>query len=378
MAKIAFVGYRKKAVQAAVALGYEPVIWCPESPVSHAYPTIAAPFPEIDGALSADVDSFFKAQSVAFDAIIPLTERSIPAAMLLMQAFDKPLPSQRMAACHDKWLMKQQAEVHQIPVAPYALLDQAGAWPLISSWDCPVYAKLRNHSGGRGLQVASSLDALKKLQGHGYLVEKAIHGVEMSMEIFFQKRQLLFLNSTQYYLHYEINVVPAPDEFIQKKTLERFARHIMEAFELDDGIAHIEFFVTEDGLVFNELTIRPPGGFIMDLIQRSYRFDPWKVLLQLYLKQKVDVCHRAESFSAAYLIHPGPGKIAQISDIETLRALPSVKEVYLKKTAGDIVSVRVGSGQDIGHVFFQNQAYVQLLADIEWFREHFKISHDRL
>jgi len=123
-----------------------------------------------------------------------------------------------------------------------------------------------------------------------------------------------------------------------------------DALGLRVGVAHMEAFLTGDGLVFGELAARPPGGRLMPLIQRAWGFDPYESLLRIALRRDVEFPSAARSFAGTWVLHPGPGIVGRISGVAAARRVPGVRKVSLRVREGDTILPRLGSGQDVGYI----------------------------
>jgi biotin carboxylase len=54
--------------------------------------------------------------------------------------------------------------------------------------------------------------------------------------------------------------------------------------------------------------------------------------------------------AAVRLLHPGPGTVAVAEGASAARAMPGVEAVALRVGPGDMVGIREGTGQEVGHV----------------------------
>ena len=53
------------------------------------------------------------------------------------------------------------------------------------------------------------------------------------------------------------------------------------------------------------------------------------------------------------VLHPGAGTVARISGLEQIEALPQRARVVCRAQPGDVISERVGAGQEVGYVIFK-------------------------
>jgi len=113
------------------------------------------------------------------------------------------------------------------------------------------------------------------------IAEKWIKGKEFSVESFIRNGKIIFRNITEYYELYHLNIVPASLDRGTSKRIYKLNDEVIKKFGINQGMTHFECYLTKDGLIFGEIALRPPGGYLMDLIQTAYGFDPWIELLNI-------------------------------------------------------------------------------------------------
>src|SRR3990167_7359759 len=195
----------------------------------------------------------------------------------------------------------------------------------------------------------------------------------MSVEILIYNKQIVFINITEYYTTLEINIVPAPKHLVNNAAMVQLMTRVIQAFELDNTMVHMEFFKTPLGLVMGEFAVRPPGGYLMEAIEQAYGFNPWQALIAINLQQMPIVNAIAKKHVAVWVFHPGAGKITEITGLEELKQLKSFQSIYLKKKVGDYINARTGTGEDVAKLVFANQDYHALTQDLERARSVFRV-----
>jgi biotin carboxylase len=216
---------------------------------------------------------------------------------------------------------------------------------LIRQLGLPLVLKPLDSSGSRGSVVARSQEDLAAHLVPGMVAETYVHGLEMSVEAFVFQGRVLFTNLTEYLLPLWANLVPATlCEHTRAEVLE-LNRAVIEALGIRQGMTHLELFLTPSGPVFSEIAIRPPGGYLMDLIRRSYGFDPWQTALDLEMGIETSLPERASTVSGMWLLHPGRGTVRHISGKRNCRQIPGIREVSCRVRVGDVLTPRLGSGE---------------------------------
>lgn len=339
---IVFVGKRRAAIEAARALGYEPIV---------VEPFVAE---EVDGREAA---LRHEARRVAADfdpplAVVSAIERGVPLAAALREKWGLAghgLDVAQMTT--DKLLMKERLGEAGVRCAECARAD--GSIPariLVERLGLPIVVKPRALSGSRGTTVCRDVEAVEEAFGPGRLAERWIEGVEMSLESWIVEGKAVWTNPTHYLKPGWANVVPAPISEVNRRELELLNQTVITALGISRGMTHLEVFRTEDGWVVGEIATRPPGGQIMELMGEVYPdFDPWTE----WIVSEVEGSFRAPASAAraagVWFLHPGEGVVASLSGLEEAASVPGVV-VNVRVSIGDVVSVREGVGQSTGNL----------------------------
>ncbi|MFT7220054.1 MAG: hypothetical protein ACI8Z1_001671 [Candidatus Azotimanducaceae bacterium] len=146
---------------------------------------------------------------------------------------------------------------------------------------------------------------------------------------------------------------------------------VIDAFKIESGLTHAEFYLTANGPVFGEIAVRPPGGYYMELIERSYGFDPWEAYVAIECgSTNLDLPAAANLFTAVYMIHPGEGRVTSIGGIEEVLSLTGVFEFKLDLSVGEDVPDHVNTSNEVGHVLVEAATQPELLEKINHIESH--------
>lgn len=373
---ILIVGFRPGAVQAALNLGYQVIVWH-EKALPKRYQllnlqAIIAAYPKANKPVATAITQ--QLATTKLTAVIATCEKTVSVAARLRQQLNIGGTRLEVAnRCHDKLVMKQAAQQAGANLTPYCCLNSVPVAKLADKLGLPLIIKQRRSSGSRGLQFIYQPEALNAITTANCLAEKLIIGKEYSIESFVQNGEILFRNITEYYIPHQISIMPAELPKATTMQIDALNRTVINHFQIQQGMCHLELYLTAEGIVFGEIALRPPGGYLMDLLQLSYGFDAWQAFLQMELGLPFDFPKQATAVSAGYIIHPGEGRVQQISGIEQIKQLASVKEFKLKVKAGSLVSARQGTGEECGHILLAATAREQLIASIQTVQEKLKI-----
>lgn len=232
-----------------------------------------------------------------------------------------------------------------------------------------MVVKSRVGSGGRGLVwVDQDPEKLRHLLTDDVIIESPIKGTEGSVESLIQDGRVLFTNITRYTKVGTENRVPGdyPQE-IQRDILELNQR-VLSEIGIQWGLTHLEFYHTEaNQILFGEVALRPPGGYIMQAMELAYDYDFWRAFVEIELGQSVTPPSvQAMAFAASVIFHPGEkSKITRIEGKAEAKALASMVKVRIKVKVGDSVKNRTSVGEDVGYALLKHEDPDQLTKDLE-------------
>ena len=371
------VGYRSKAVSAAEKLGLNIFIW-DEKPPHKSDPTylkkiFTYPFNDNKRSLPKKLIMLLKREKIR--VVTGVTEKAVIPAVLARKVLGLPGTIPEVAErCRNKIAMKTYAQKKNIPVTPFvALKKNTTAEELEKKLSYPIVLKYKSLSGRRGLLIAHEKKNLRTMMQRRDMAEKWIKGKEFSVESFIRNGKIIFRNMTEYYELSHLNIVPSSLNHKEAKRIYKLNDDVIKKFGINQGMTHFECYLTKDGLIFGEIALRPPGGYLMDVIQTAYGFDPWIALLNIESGKKTIIEKQSTGVACSWIIHPGPGKIKKINGLDEVKKMPEVKEVRIKLKVGDTIGVRESSSEEYGHMIIQAQDHKKLLNTIKKIKSKFKI-----
>jgi biotin carboxylase len=253
--------------------------------------------------------------------------------------------------------MKRRLRDAGVRVTDWVEIDaDADPEALIAELGLPLVIKPRTSSGSRGLVMAGDAEQARAALRPFHLAERFVTGVEMSVESVRAHGATLFTNFTAYHTPLWANLVPAELDDATTGAVLDLNERALDALGVQRGICHLELFLHADGPVVGEVAIRPPGGYLMQLIELAYGFDPWETLLRVIVHDERVALPRAASASAgAFILHPGPGRVRAVHGRAAVKAWPETVELNVRVRAGSQVTARVGSGAECGHVLLRTR-----------------------
>lgn len=310
-----------------------------------------------------------------FTHVIAGTEASVyPAAVARRILKAREATISVALRCHDKLQMKSYLLRRGIPMIDFVAGDDIDdAKAIVQRLGVPLVIKERQESGGRGIRLVESEQDLIRYAGRRKIIEKLITAPEASVESFINQGKILFESVTLYHKKQHTNLVPGGLAPELQRALLALNRDVISALKIRWGMTHMEVYLDDAGILFGEIALRPPGGYIMELIGRAWNFSSWEAFVHMELNLPFEFPNSHSSHAAVYIIHPGAGTVEHIEHWDEIKELPSVYRAKLKVKPGDTIGERTGVGEDAGYVFFSNCDRKKLLSDVEYVTNHLNI-----
>lgn len=294
-----------------------------------------------------------------FHYVIAGVEKSVVSAYWIRNIYKlKDHPFEVYLYCHDKLHMKRHLQKIGIPMTDFYFqtmgkqnLDGKKIWVV----------KHRKESGGFRTLFTKDKNIIQNHLEKGFLVEKFIQGTECSVESFVENGEIIFSNITNYFVKGKCNELPAKYEASLKKKLNSLNHKIIKSIGIEWGMTHAEFYILPDQtILFGEIALRPPGGYIMKLLANAYGFNPWGVFLNLQRKIPSTYVLKNNGYWSVVLLTSKAGKVKSIQGLTWAKENPNIVDLCVRPQAGDIVPARQRAGEDLGYMIMASATYKHL------------------
>ncbi len=291
--------------------------------------------------------------------VVSAGERGVLGAAALRAALGiQGIDPETAFRARDKPTMKAAARAAGVPCADWLELGaDTTADDLVAAVGVPLVLKHRAGAGTRGLLVAKTaeeagacLASIDPEERGGWMAERFLRGVEMSIESFVANGRILFTNPTEYYRVGFANIAPAALAPNALAAVEDLNARAVAALGITRGMTHLELYQTPDGPIFGEVAVRPPGGRIMRLLRRAYHFDPWDVVVRLELGEAPDIPPDSRRAAGVWMLHPGAGRVRSIRGLGTARRVLGVRKLVCRLRTGRTLRPRASTGSDVGWI----------------------------
>ena len=297
-----------------------------------------------------------------------------PAAIARRQLGARCSETTTALRCRDKLAMKEYLSDFGIPMTKFLAESSAtDAARVFESLGHPVVRKNRKSSGGKTLQIIERETDLVLQQGNRNILEKFVAAPEASIESFINNGNIEFTNITAYHEKGFTNFVPAAFDTTLTNAIQDLNRLVIEALKIRWGMTHLEVYLTQKGLLFGEIAVRPPGGYIMNAIRHAYNFNPWEAFVAMELGEAFDFPEHPLAYTAVEVFHPGAGTVTAIIGESWVHAQPTLREFRLKAAPGDRITRRESVGQDTGYLLHASDSPTARLQLHNLFKQQFSI-----
>lgn len=377
---VALLGYSAQMMESLDKGGYEFVMVVPPDfeaiMKEHGIPHVLWDFDKLN---DRSHELCEKLKELGVNVAVPLYEETVEWAGALNAEFrSDPRLFNRYYLFRDKAMMKRKAQMSGIRVGVFEEVENIeevrkffnrvnkAMLKLDDEEKCFIHLKPTSAAGSVGHKLIRGEDDIVGLQDDIFpcLLESHLDGQEFSCEIFIHKGKIQFLNITEYIRLGHNNFVPASPSLEAHRDLIRVAaEQLIEAFGIEYGMIHPEFFITPDNKIsFGEVAARIPGGHIFDLIAKAYDFDPYLGFVMCANPKTPEAELKAffpkdasdrKRYAGCVMVYPHHKMITGLNVPDQLLEHPYYEKHNLFLPANPKVADIEGFGTHYGTVFFK-------------------------
>lgn len=268
----------------------------------------------------------------------------------------------------DKAQMIRAFEEHNVPHPWYYVVKNGNIDVIRDKLTYPCICKPTDNSASRGvvkIDNEQELDqAVSYSMGNGrsgdVIIEQLLIGSEISVEAFAVNGNVSVLaitDKTTTGAPYFVEMGHSqPSKFIgsMKERIVSAAAAAMKAVGIDNGPAHVEMMVTEEGPILIELGARLGGDFITtDLVPLSTGIDMLGATIHIACGEPVDIFPKIKKCSAIRYIKTAFGKMTHVEGLEEANSVEGVHRVAMLKPIGEEASEIHNSLDRLGYAIAQ-------------------------
>lgn len=376
---VAILGWSLRAIEAIDRFDRRYVVvapkWAEEYALANDIPYIPWEFERLNER-SSEIAETLRKEGV--DVAVPLFEETVEwAGVINATLLGKPQLMPQAMLFRDKSLMKRRAQLANIRVGifeeawnrddvrRFLIRVNQALLKLEGDPNDPIHMKPFDKAGTYGHRMISSVEDVDNIADSEFpcLLESHLSGQEFACEVFIHNRKIRFLNISEYvHLGYSVFIPASPELEKHRPQITQEIEKLIEAFDIDYGLIHPEYFLTPDGkLHFGEVAYRVPGGNAFELMERAYGFNAYQgqVLCMdpktteeeveaFFPKEVVD----AKGHAGCYLVYPKKRVISDLQIPEAVEDDPYFEHQDLFMPAESKVAKRVAFGNHYGTLYF--------------------------
>lgn len=244
----------------------------------------------------------------------------------------------------------------------------------------PCITKPTDNSGSRGVMTVNSLEELKKAVSYSFsnskskkiIIEEMLIGNEVSVEVIVYKGIVHILQITDKLTtgapHFVETGHSQPSK-LEKNIIEKIkevATEAVKAVGIDNGPAHVEMMVTNEGPKMIELGARLGGDCITThLVPLSTGVDMVKATIDICLGENPDLKIKYNKAAAIRFILSEEGIIEKISGEKEAHKVSGITNIEFMKQVGDKVKKVESSNDRLGYIISQNEKVELAIENVE-------------
>ncbi len=277
----------------------------------------------------------------------------------------------------NKYAMKRAFEAAGLPVTPFRLLLDIADLPNVADgmkW--PVVVKPVLGTGSIDIAVLRSLDHFEGFYqsaasaGHRARTKPLILEEEIDYLWEFHCDGIVHDGSVTFaqpgrYLGSLLGSIGSPNgswvipaDSADGTAICELHRCAVQVTGLRDGITHMEGYRTKQGYLIGEISCRPGGSSITDLVLAQHGVDLWNVFIQLSLEEDITVePHGSTQQLAQCWLPPRPGVIRRITAQDELMIIPWIRSAAVTAQTGDRIEPAFHSSSQIAAMIYEAPTY---------------------
>ncbi|MGM0702235.1 MAG: carboxylate--amine ligase [Pseudomonadota bacterium] len=377
---IALLGWSLNAIEAAEDFDRRYVVvapdWAEEYCQKHDIPYVSWNFERLNDR-SMEIAETLKEMGV--DVAIPMFEETVEwAGAINSLLLDNPRLYGQSLLLRDKALMKRRAQLGGIRVGIFEeahdkedvirFLKRVNQTLLKLDGDPndPIHLKAFDKAGCLGHRVIRTPDEVDTIPDEEFpvLMESHLDGWEFAVEAWIHKGKIVFLNISEYVtLGYSVFVPASPELERYRAQITTQIEKLIKAFDIEFGLIHPEYFVTNDGeMYFGEVAYRPPGFKVFELLERVYGFNAYQASMLVFdpksTAEEVKAffpkeVEDADGYAGCFGVYPRRRVVSKLEIPEEVEDDPYFESHELTAPMEETVTKRTAFGTHWGLIYFK-------------------------
>ncbi|MDI5893194.1 acetyl-CoA carboxylase biotin carboxylase subunit family protein [Halomonas rhizosphaerae] len=377
---IALLGWSLNAIEAAENFDRRYVVvapdWAEEYCQKHDIPYVPWNFERLNDRSMEIAETL---NEMGVDVAIPMFEETVEwAGAINSVLLDNPRLYGQSLLLRDKALMKRRAQLGGIRVGIFEeahdkedvvrFLKRVNQTLLKLDGDPndPIHLKAFDKAGCLGHRVIRTPDEVDTIPDEEFpvLMESHLDGWEFAVEAWIHDGKIVFLNISEYVtLGYSVFVPASPELEKYRPQITAQIEKLIKTFDIEFGLIHPEYFVTNDGeMYFGEVAYRPPGFKVFELLERVYGFNAYQASMLVFDPKSTDEEVKAffpkevvdaDGYAGCFGVYPRRRVVSKLEIPEEVEDDPYFESHELTPPMEETVTKRTAFGTHWGLVYFK-------------------------
>jgi biotin carboxylase len=326
--------------------------------------------------------------------VITPSERTLQTGAYLRALLDLPgIPPKTANVMSNKYAMKRAFKASGLPVTPFRLLlDIANLPKVAAGMKWPLAVKPVLGTGSIDIAILESLDhyeefyqsaasAAHRARTKPLILEEAIDYLwEFHCDGIVRDGSVVFAQPGRFFESLLGSIGNPngswviPPNSADWTAICELHRSAVETTGLRDGITHMEGYRTTRGYLIGEISCRPGGGSITDLVLAQQGVDLWSTFIQLSLGEDITVePHWSTRQLAQCWLPPRPGVVRRITAQDELTAIPWIRSAAVAAQVGDRIESAFHSTSQVATMIYEALTYEEAFTRMSQLTEIFEL-----
>lgn len=301
------------------------------------------------------------------DAVFTSTDVGVPTAAYITETMSLPGITQAQAElATNKYVMRNKLKEIGLKTPLYRMCrTQDELLEAYKSFPNQAIVKPTDNCGSRGVFIINSEGDLKAVAKETFdssfsgtvLIEELMTGTESSVEVLVDNGNPIILGWCKkikspfpYRVDMQLDYFPDRTEAENAEVTE-MVQQLVNGIELKDGIMHIEFIWTQDGVKIIEFALRGCGGNVITRLMPAIRdYDIKRFLISKAMGEDYPVDLKPSKYGILKFIIPHEGKVKRVDGVDAIISKDCVVDFHTELCDGYVVESIKNTSKRPAHV----------------------------
>lgn len=311
------------------------------------------------------------------DAVFTSTDVGVPTAAFIAEEMHLPGITQEQAElATNKYVMRNKLKAIGLKTPLYKMCrTQEELLESYKTFPKQAIVKPTDNCGSRGVFIINSEEDLRGVAKETFessfsgtvLIEELMTGTESSVEVLVDSGSPIILGWCKkvkspfpYRVDMQLDYFPDRTEE-ENSAVAEMVQQLVHGIELKDGIMHIEFIWTQEGIKIIEFALRGCGGNVITRLMPVLRdYDIKRFLISKVLGVDIPVELKPSRFGTLKFIIPQEGKVRKIEGVEEIVSKDYVVDFHTELSDGYVVESIKNTSKRPAHVIVVGDSRVEI------------------